>query len=106
MSACMKRILVIIHQLLRRFDLGGEESFLYLFLANLHHNTPPSRIIPKTKTIPNPEPFADSSTGTTSAVSVLIGGIEVTNGLGVNVIVAGAGVDVAVAGGVTRNSNF
>jgi len=73
---------------------------------NLHQSNPPiTRVVtPKIRLRPNPLGDGDSAS-VTSGVPV---GDEVImmDGLGEGVIVIGLGVNVAVAGGVTRSTNF
>ena len=70
---------------------------------NLHQSEPPiRRMITNIRLSPNP-PGDGESVSVTGAVTV---GDGVMDGGGDGVVVGGLGVNVAVAGGVARRSNF
>lgn len=81
-------------------------SFLYPYLReNLHQSNPPiaSTATPKTRPKFDPPVEAEDASMT---VGVAVCDGDVMDGLGDNTTVVGLGVNVSVAGGVTRSTNF
>lgn len=76
----------------------------YLLRENLHHSNPP---MPIARAItPKIRPKLDLRGDSVAATIGVPVGDGVMDGLGAGVIVAGPGVNVAVAGGVMRRSIF
>ena len=70
---------------------------------NLHHSNPPITIVSTPRIRGTLDLRGDS---VAASVGVTVAGDGVMDGLGDGVIVTGLGVNVAVAGGATRRSNF
>jgi hypothetical protein len=81
---------------------SGGSPLPSILRENLHHSNPPITMIDAPKRRPKLE-LREGSVAVTSGVAV---GEGVRDGLEVGVIVTGLGVNVAVAGGVTRSTNF